>query len=121
MWALAKANLFWMLHSARLRMPGRACPAPMFATYRTDACLMHHRLRANTSHVPTYPADASVSMTEAASDTSPPQPGANHAHSRADEPPCAVHSIAPPAVKATTRTSCTDLDIASNPRALIAT
>eukprot|EP00965_Chrysotila_dentata_P160022 5284326-Pleurochrysis_carterae.AAC.1 len=43
MWALAKANLYWILHAGRLHMPGRVDPAPMFATYRTDAIMLQPR------------------------------------------------------------------------------
>eukprot|EP00965_Chrysotila_dentata_P058193 1929668-Pleurochrysis_carterae.AAC.1 len=45
MWALAKANLFWVLHAGRVHMPGRIDPPRMFTSYWTDAVLLHPRRR----------------------------------------------------------------------------
>eukprot|EP00965_Chrysotila_dentata_P039396 1309822-Pleurochrysis_carterae.AAC.1 len=76
---------------------------------------MRHRIRASASHVPTYPADEAASMAKAACKSATPERGADRTHSCNVEPPCAASS------KAMARPSCTDLHIASNPRALIAT
>eukprot|EP00965_Chrysotila_dentata_P137363 4543800-Pleurochrysis_carterae.AAC.1 len=95
--ALAKANLFWILHAGRLHMSGRIDPAPMFATYRTDANLLHPRCRTAHTRGPASFAGSPAITANGVSATARPQPEAGHTHRQhADEPSLVAPSNATP-------------------------
>eukprot|EP00965_Chrysotila_dentata_P128962 4263664-Pleurochrysis_carterae.AAC.3 len=58
MWALAKANLFWVLHAGQMRMPGRIDQPRLFTSYRTDAVLLHPHRRVVSERVAVRPTGA---------------------------------------------------------------
>eukprot|EP00965_Chrysotila_dentata_P127587 4219326-Pleurochrysis_carterae.AAC.1 len=118
MWALAKANLLWILHAGRLHMPGRIDPVPMFATYRTDAVLLQPRCRMPRACDPAVPAEQPTSNGVSAANA--PRSEASCAHPKhAVEPSLIASSNSKPIKQTSTRMACTDLHITSNPRALI--
>eukprot|EP00965_Chrysotila_dentata_P065940 2184221-Pleurochrysis_carterae.AAC.1 len=43
MWALAKANIFWVLHAGRHCLPGALTATARFATYKTNAAVLGAR------------------------------------------------------------------------------
>eukprot|EP00965_Chrysotila_dentata_P041135 1365066-Pleurochrysis_carterae.AAC.1 len=93
----------------------------MFTVYQTDACLSPRRFGTGAVRDPSLLASPPANATDDASTPAAQSPKAEHAqqhddgHSHDDSTPAA------PVAKATARVACTELRIASNPRALVAT
>eukprot|EP00965_Chrysotila_dentata_P125701 4154956-Pleurochrysis_carterae.AAC.1 len=88
MWALAKANLLWVLHASRLRMPGRIDPVPLFAAYRTDAVQMRPRCGKHRASIPAAPAarPATASNDIHAANVPPPEDKCSHPKNTSESP-----------------------------------
>eukprot|EP00965_Chrysotila_dentata_P013523 448493-Pleurochrysis_carterae.AAC.1 len=50
MWALAKANIFWVLHAGRHCLPGALTATARFATYKTNATVLGARRGSTPAH-----------------------------------------------------------------------